>query len=133
MKRILLVEDDVHVQSIMVKGLCDDGYEVITASNAIEAVSFLSDTHKSEPDIVFMDVPICIPDSLELVGRVLKFGMGKPLILHWPELGYDVHLIMLAGAITMREFNDLARLKTKLKNLLYSHEKGYLPENIYLN
>jgi len=132
-KRVLIVEDNRLMRSIMKKGLCDDGYEVITASNVIEAVSLLRDTGQKVPDFVFVDIPAPVPDSLDMVGRILRVGSGRPLILHLQAMGGDVNLITLAGTDTAHEFNDLARLKARLKALLSPDGKGRFSPKGYLN
>ena len=75
--RILVVDDE----ELLVKGirfnLQNDGYDIITASNGIEAVRL---TQEEKPDIVILDIMMPHMDGLTACARIREFS-DVPIIL----------------------------------------------------
>jgi DNA-binding response OmpR family regulator len=84
--RILFVEDEVLIRFMLCEELRDVGYHVVEASDALEALSFLS---TMTPDLIITDVrmPGDI-DGMDLLAMVRESQPGLPVIIisgHLPE------------------------------------------------
>ena len=78
-RRILLVDDEIHMRKRMVKTLCQLGCEnVDTASNGAEAWEAL---HNVSYSLVITDHRMPRLTGLELIGRMRSEGMAQPVIL----------------------------------------------------
>ena len=75
--KILVVDDEV----LLVKGirfnLMNEGYEVITGSNGLEAVQLVQSQH---PDLVVLDVMMPEMDGLTACGKIREFS-DVPIIM----------------------------------------------------
>jgi CheY-like chemotaxis protein len=74
--RILLVEDEVLIRSVLADEMRDSGFSVIEASNADEALSYLA---AGEPvDLVFSDIHM--PGTLNGLELARKLRQERPLL-----------------------------------------------------
>ena len=77
MMKILVVDDE----DLLVKGirfnLQNDGYEVITGSNGVDAVNA---AHTQEPDLIVLDVMMSEMDGLTACSKIREFS-SVPIIL----------------------------------------------------
>ena len=80
-KRILIVDDDVHVTDSFSLVLSDAGFEVLTAQNFVESVKVLSDT---QFDLVITD--LCLPD-----------GTGIDVITHVKSESPETEVILMTA------------------------------------
>ncbi len=75
--KILVVDDE----ALLVKGirfnLQNEGYEVITGSNGVEAVELVS---SQKPDLVVLDVMMPLMDGLAACGKIREFS-DVPIIM----------------------------------------------------
>lgn len=55
MKKILIVEDEHDVARVVSKRLLEEGFDVVVAADAYQAIEF---THKEKPDLVVLDLMI---------------------------------------------------------------------------
>jgi PleD family two-component response regulator len=68
MKKILVVDDDDAIRMLIEMELKDEGYQVITASNAKDALKLV----ETEPlDLVILDIRMPGMDGLEALPRIL--------------------------------------------------------------
>lgn len=66
-KKVLIVDDDrdfVHITSVYLKA---DGYDVVEASDAVEAITTAQTTH---PDIILLDIGLPKGDGLTVLNRL---------------------------------------------------------------
>jgi len=87
MQRILVVDDDPEILSLLKWGLSYEGYAVETASNGAEA---LSKAREKEPDLVVLDVMMPEMDGVEVARRLRQAG--------------DVPILMLTARGTVAAF-----------------------------
>jgi two-component system, OmpR family, copper resistance phosphate regulon response regulator CusR len=66
-KRILLVEDDLNVASIVSKGLREDGFQVEIANNGLEGFEKFQQLN---PDLVILDIMLPGISGLEVCSRI---------------------------------------------------------------
>jgi DNA-binding response OmpR family regulator len=115
--RILLVDDELPIQTLLSYPLRKDGYEVITAADGQEAVERFQDVN---PDLVVLDVMMPRMDGLEACRR-LRARSSVPIIMLTAkseeldkvlglELGADDYI---TKPFSMREFRS--RVKAALR------------------
>lgn len=75
--RILVVDDDPEIVSVVRRGLAYEGYAVDTASDGREA---LAKAREKEPDLVILDIMMPGIDGIEVAKR-LRQGGDVPIIM----------------------------------------------------
>jgi two-component system, OmpR family, response regulator MprA len=75
--RVLLVDDDSKIVSLVRRGLLYEGYEVITAVNGTEA---LAAVRAHRPHVVLLDIAMPGPDGVEVCRR-LRLDDDVPVIM----------------------------------------------------
>ena len=76
-KRILVVDDEVRYQRLLDANLRTDGYEVVTASDGLEALEVFS----SQPiDLILLDVMMPELDGFEACERIREYS-NVPIIM----------------------------------------------------
>jgi len=78
MQRILVVDDDPEILSLLKRGLSYEGYAVETAGNGAEA---LAKAREKEPDLVVLDVMMPEMDGVEVAQRLRQAGDVPILML----------------------------------------------------
>ena len=66
-KRVLIVDDEVHIVHVVSIKLRNNGYEVISADNGAEAYELAC---KEKPDIIVSDFQMPVMSGLELVEKL---------------------------------------------------------------
>jgi DNA-binding response OmpR family regulator len=116
--RILLVDDEQPIQTLLSFPLQRDGYEVVVAADGREA---LARYEESPPDLVVLDVMLPKMDGLEVCKRLRAKGETVPIIMLTAkseeidkvlglELGADDYI---TKPFSMREFRS--RVKAALR------------------
>ncbi|MCK7510031.1 MAG: response regulator [Desulfobacterales bacterium] len=103
----------------------EDGYEVTTASNSVEALSMIQTEISYEPDLIILNIRM-LPkmDGFETMGHILKSHLDSPIIIHSAYSGYKEHpLTMAAGAYIVKS-HDFTTLKATISDVL---EKRDMP------
>ncbi|WP_028589484.1 response regulator transcription factor [Paenibacillus massiliensis] len=76
--RILIIDDDDKIVSMLRRGLAFDGYEVATASNGAEG---LTQMLSQEPDLLVLDVMMPQVDGFEVCRRLRAAGSTVPILM----------------------------------------------------
>lgn len=115
MKKILIIDDDIHIGNVLEETLSKEGYRIFRAYSGTEALLFLS---KQTPDLILLD--LMLP---ELNGEdVLPQIKGIPVIVVSAKVDVDNKVeVLLGGAVDyvtkpfdMKEL--LARISVHLRN-----------------
>jgi len=79
-RKVLVVDDEVHIVHVVAIKLRNNGYEVITAANGIEAFELV---HSEKPDIIVTDFQMPGMTGLQLVEKIRQNKATKdiPVIL----------------------------------------------------
>jgi CheY-like chemotaxis protein len=79
-KKVLVVDDEIHIVHVVAIKLRNNGYEVISASNGAEAFDLAC---SEEPDIIVTDFQMPVMTGLELIERIRQNEATKdtPVIL----------------------------------------------------
>lgn len=76
--KVLIVDDDEKIVSMLRRGLTFEGYEVATAANGAEGLNQLL---VSEPDVVVLDVMMPQVDGFEVCRRLRAAGSSVPILM----------------------------------------------------
>ena len=85
-RKVLVVDDEIHIVHVVAIKLRNNGYEVITATNGAEAFELVCE---EKPDIIVTDFQMPVMTGLELVEKLRRSEATK-----------DIPVIML----TARDF-----------------------------
>ena len=115
MTTILVVDDDDPIRRLIELELKDDGYEVLTAANAQDALKLV----QTEPlDLVILDIRMPGMDGLEALPRILGLKEGLKVILNTAYSQYQESFMSWAADAYIIKSADLTELKAKVKELL---------------
>ena len=115
MKTILVVDDDDPIRRLIELELKEDGYEVLTAANAQDALKLV----QTEPlDLVILDIRMPGMDGLEALPRILGLKEGLKVILNTAYSQYQESFMSWAADAYIIKSADLTELKAKVKELL---------------
>lgn len=95
-KKVLVVDDEIHIVHVVAIKLRNNGYEVISADNGAEAFELACE---EKPDIIVTDYQMPVMSGLELVEKLRQRDDMK-----------DIPVIMLTArsfAITKEQQEDL--------------------------
>jgi DNA-binding response OmpR family regulator len=115
MKTILVTDDDEAIRTLLAEELTDEGYRVITAKDAREALKIVEE----QPlDLVVLDIRMPGMDGLELLPRILGLREGLPVILNTAYTQYQESFMSWAADAYIVKSSDLSELKEKIKELI---------------
>ena len=115
MKTILVVDDDEAIRGLLQGELEDEGYKVLIAANARDALKMV----ETEPlDLVILDIRMPGMDGLEALPRILGLKEGLPVILNSAYSQYQESFMSWAADAYVVKSSDLSELKTKVKELV---------------
>ena len=126
-KRVLVVDDEIHIVHVVAIKLRNNGYEVISANNGAEAFELAC---KHKPDIIVTDFQMPVMTGIELVEKLRQQDETK-----------DIPIIMLTArsfAISKEQQEKLQisdclskpfsprELLGNIEDILYQSEKAFL-------
>jgi DNA-binding response OmpR family regulator len=115
MKTILVVDDDEAIRTLLQEELEEEGYKVIIATNARDALKIV----ETEPlDLVILDIRMPGMDGLEALPRILGLKEGLPVILNTAYSQYQESFMSWAADAYVVKSSDLTELKEKIKALV---------------
>ena len=115
MKTILVVDDDEAIRTLLQEELSDEGYRVLIAGNAREA---LKKVQEKALDLVILDIRMPGMDGLEALPRILGLKEDLPVILNTAYTQYRESFMSWAADAYVVKSSDLSELKAKVKNLI---------------
>ena len=78
MKRILVVDDEDSIRLLYQEELQEQGYEVVLAGNADEAIEQFSAT---KPDLIILDIKMPGRSGIEVLQTIRELSRDVPVIL----------------------------------------------------
>ena len=115
MKTILVVDDDEAIRTLLQEELEDEGYKVLIATNARDALKMVA----AEPlDLVILDIRMPGMDGLEALPRILGIKEGLPVIMNTAYSQYQDSFMSWAADAYVVKSSDLTELKEKVKELV---------------
>jgi CheY-like chemotaxis protein len=115
MKKILIVDDDAHIQALLSKELADEGYEAASAFNGKEAVAILNLDEK--PSLIIMDIRMPQMNGLETMGNIISKRNNIPVIIYSGYKGYMNDFLALTADAYILKSPDLSELLNTVKSL----------------
>jgi DNA-binding response OmpR family regulator len=112
--KILIVDDDLHVQRLYKDELSDEGYEVVVASNGDEALKLFE---SENPDLVTLDILLPDIDGIQILRQMKEKNPKIPIIM---STAYDYRddFAVWASESYIVKSADLNELKSTIKKLL---------------
>lgn len=112
--KILVVDDDLHIQRLYKEEFEEEGYEVVIASNGQEAIELFN---RESPDIVTLDILLPDIDGISLLRQMKEKDPKVPIIM---STAYDYRddFAVWASEAYLVKSSDLDELKSTIKNLL---------------
>lgn len=101
-KRILVVDDDIHIRQIISMSLTAEGYEVDTAEDGAKGWSLLAGkdgSRRRDYDLLVTDNNMPNLSGIGLIGKVHSSGMELPIILASGNLPTNAETLGLAAIV----------------------------------
>jgi CheY-like chemotaxis protein len=114
-KKILIVDDDAHIQFLLSKEFADEGYETASAFNGKEAVKILELDKK--PNLIIMDIRMPQMNGLETIGNIISKRKNIPVIIYSGYKGYMNDFLALTAEAYILKSPDLSELVNTVKGL----------------
>jgi len=130
MKRILLVEDDEHIQFLIREELAEHGYDVTIASDGAEAMKILQSEGVKSPDLIILDIRMPKMDGFETMGHLLKSKIDSPIIIHSAYSGYKNHPLTMAADAYVVKSHNFTQLKETISELLGMKDTSPAPAEL---
>jgi two-component system copper resistance phosphate regulon response regulator CusR len=126
--KVLLLEDEPKVISIIKRGLEDEGFDFTVAMDGYTALQ-LAGLHKF--DIIILDVMVPGINGLEVCGNIRRFDANVPiLILSALDSSEDIvkGLNLTADDYMTKPFK-LAELRARMQNLVRRSRRNIIEDN----
>lgn len=112
--KILVVDDDQHIQRLYKEEFEEEGYEVVIASNGQEAIDLFS---SETPDIVTLDILLPDIDGIRLLRQMKEKNPKVPIIMSTAYDYRDDFAVWASEAYIVKS-SDLDELKATIKKLM---------------
>jgi len=112
---ILIVDDEENLCLLYKGALESEGYEVITATDAVEAMSVVE---KEPPDVVVLDIRMPRMDGIEAMGRMLAQKSDLPVILNSAYSSYKDDFRSWPAEAYLIKSSDLGELKRTIRKVM---------------
>ncbi|TFG88364.1 MAG: response regulator [Candidatus Atribacteria bacterium] len=112
--KILIIDDDLHIQRPYKEEFEDERYEVVVASNGQEAIEMFE---KETPDIVTLDILLPDIDGIRVLRQMKEKNPKIPVIMSTAYDYRDDFAVWASEAYIVKS-SDLDELKIMIKKLL---------------
>ena len=119
MKKILIIDDDVDISSLVADALEDEGLETLIKNDAFEAFRYI-EGHASDVSLILLDVMMPGESGFEAFEKIKKLSGGAPVIYLTGKISEDdkVEGLMLgADDYIVKPFNPM-ELKIRIKKII---------------
>lgn len=117
MKTLLIVDDEKYICLLYEEEFQDEGYNVLTASNGLEALKEIE--NHPEIDLVLLDIKMPKMDGSEFMRRFRQINKDLPILIstaYGDQVQQDFS-VWLSDGYTLKS-SDLTELKGKVKEIL---------------
>ena len=114
-KKILVVDDETNIRLLYKEELEDEGYQVILAQNAEEALLKLQ---YEVPDLITVDIKMPGMNGIEFLNQVKEQRKDLPVILCSAYGSYKQDFRVWASDAYVVKSADLQELKLTIKEIL---------------
>ena len=81
MTRLLVADDSETVLLMLERRLEMEGYEVITATDGVEALERLEEAGQNEPDVILLDAMMPNKSGTEVLAEIREAGSTIPVLM----------------------------------------------------
>ncbi len=121
MAKLLVVDDESSIRLLYEEELADEGYQVVTAGTAGDAVEKLQ---AEEFDLVVLDIKLKNESGLDLLQKIVKERHDMPVILCTAFSCYkDDFSAWLADGYVVKS-SDMQELKDEIRRVLAKKQKA---------
>ncbi len=114
-KTILVVDDEENIRFLYKEELTDEGYEVMLAGNAEEALEKIG---QQRPDLITVDIKMPGMDGLEFLQKLKEEEKEIPVILCSAYGSYKQDFRVWASDAYVVKSADMSELKGAIKDIL---------------
>lgn len=111
--KILVVDDDEHIQRLYKEELTDDGHEIIIAGTGKSALEMFE---KEDPDVVTLDILMPDIDGIALLRKMKERRPKTPIIMSTAYDYRDDFAVWASEAYVVKS-SDLTELKNIINGL----------------
>lgn len=115
MKRILVVDDEIHIGELYKIELEDEGYAVTVVNSGNEALTVVD---SNPPDLIVLDVQMPGMDGIETLEKLLGKDKGVPIILNTAFSHYKDDFTTWGADAYVVKSSDTSKLKAEIKRLI---------------
>ncbi len=112
--KILVVDDDLHIQKLYSEELQDEGYKVVIAGTGAQAMEIFA---KEDFDLVTLDILLPDMDGIKLLRHMKEKKPNLPIIMSTAYDYRDDFAVWASEAYIVKSA-DLGELKNTVKKLL---------------
>ncbi|MFH0811954.1 MAG: response regulator [Pseudomonadota bacterium] len=118
-KKILVVDDEEHIRLLYKSELEEEGYAIILASDAREALEIVE---RESLALIVLDIKMPGMDGIEAMQKIVGKKKNIPIIINsaYPHFK-DSFMTWVAEEYVVKS-SDLQELKDKIKQLLYQSQ-----------
>ena len=114
-RRVLVVDDEENIRLLFKEELEEEGYEVDTASNGLEA---LDKVKASSFDVIVLDIKMPVMDGIQALNAIKNMNKDQPVILcsAYGEFKQDLSSWVSDGYVVKSA--DTRELKETIRGIL---------------
>lgn len=112
--KILVVDDDLHIQKLYKEELEEEGYNVVVAGTGAQAMELFA---QEDPDLVTLDILMPDVDGIKLLRQMKEKKPRLPIIMSTAYDYRDDFAVWASEAYIVKSA-DLNELKNTIKKLL---------------
>jgi len=115
MKRILIVEDEEALCLLYAEELSAEGYEVVTARDAEQALDIV---RRERFDLIVTDIRMPGRDGVELITQIMGLRKDVPIVINTAYQSYRDDFMTWAADAYVIKSSSLDELKARIRELL---------------
>jgi CheY-like chemotaxis protein len=115
MTTVLVADDELSIRKLYQRELADEGYSLVFASNAQEAIQ---KAKEATPDLVIMDISMPGMDGIEAMGRMLDDRNELPVVINTAYSTYKDSFLSWPAEAYVTKSSDLTELKDTVRKIL---------------
>ena len=120
MTKLLVVDDEKNIRRLYETELVRDGYDVVTAESAEEALEALE---RCDPDLVVLDIRLEGMDGIDCLRSIMETRRDLPVILNSAYSTYKQDFASWMADAYVVKSADLTELKDTIKDVLEKRGK----------